>query len=127
MVNGSGHHSPRTELKASRGPGDTGHLSTQGTRMNTATQHQQTEPPPPWAAYMPAADTPLLQLRIDDVLTRTGYSRRSWYDAMKNGTAPSGKQRGGTVVWSSHEIEAFNRWQQANLPPARAHRSRRRG
>lgn len=92
--------------------------------MNTATQHQQPDPPPPWAAYMPPADTPLLQLRLGDVLERTGFSRRSWYEAMQAGTAPAGRKRGACVVWSSHEIEAFNRWQLETLPPARAHRKR---
>lgn len=85
--------------------------------MNTASQ-QQADPPPPWAAYMPSEHTELRLLRIEDVLERTGYSARGWYDAMNAGNAPPGQIRGGTVVWSSHEIEALCRWQAATLPTA---------
>jgi predicted DNA-binding transcriptional regulator AlpA len=93
--------------------------------MSQTDQHQ----PPPWAAFMPAvSDARVDQLRLDAVLRRTGYSRREWYRAMKAGRAPAGFMRGVARVWSSLEIDAFNRWQVATLPPAKpeTQRSRRK-
>lgn len=95
--------------------------------MNTATQHQQPDPPPPWAAHLSVSDAPPTWLRLPAVLERTGYSERGWYRAMQEGRAPSGQRRGSTVVWSAYDIDAFVRWEMATLPPAHTQRKRRHG
>lgn len=95
--------------------------------MSTAThQTPQPESPPPWAAYT-RDDIEMRFLRREAVLERTGYSERAWYRAIAEGRAPEGQRRGGTVVWSSIDIDAFLRWEAATLPPARSNGKRRHG